>query len=196
MADETSETSATLSSSNPDSDATSRGQQTGSDATSETHDGKGATPDTSLGSAGREALEKERAARRDAARALADAQKRIAELEDAGKSDVERREARLQRAQLELEQKDKRIAELESEIEQRDLDALKREVAAEAGLPPSVAKRLEGKDLRSLKRDAEALATELNAGVPVGQIGVGRGGSASGRRVPDMNQMIREAAGR
>jgi hypothetical protein len=158
---------------------------------------EGATPDTRLGESGQAALDKERGARRDAERQAAEYRRRIADLEDAGKSDVERLASQLKRIEIEADAHRKRVAELEGEISKRDLDALKAQVAAEAGLPASAAHRLQGSDARSLKRDAEALAAELQAGTPVGQIGVGRGGTASGSRVRvDMNDLIREAAGR
>ena len=198
MPDEPTSTGATPSGSDPAAGATPGGQQgqqqTGTGATPEP--GQGATPDTPLGDAGRIALERERDARRDAERSAAEMRKRINELEDAGKSDVDKLRAQLNRAQLDSETKDAEIAALRAENAARELDQLKREVAAEAGLPPSVASRLKGTDLRSLRSDAKSLADELGAGTPAGQIGIGRGGAAAGNRRVDMNQLIREAAGR
>ena len=89
-----------------------------------------------------------------------------------------------------------RIKELEGDIERRNLGELKTTIAAEEGLPSSVAKRLSGKDARELRADARALKQELSAGTPVGDLGGGRGGTASGTRSVDMNSLIREAAGR
>lgn len=198
MADETGSEGATPTSPDPASGATPGGQQQPGDGATPDPSGKeGATPDTSLSDPGREALEKEREARRDAGRQLAEARKRIAELEDAGKSEDQKREARLQRAQLELEARDRRIGELEAQAAERELRDLKRDVAAETGLPASVAMRLQGTDLRSLRADAKKLADDLNAETPTGDLGIGRGGAASGQRGRvDMNQLIREAAGR
>ena len=165
-------------------------QQTADGTTPPAGSTEGARPDTSLGDAGREALDKERAARREADRQLAEARRRVAQLEDAGKSESERTRADLERAR-------ERIAELEGEQQQRQLLDLKREVADEMELPPSLAPRLQGDDRRTLKADAQKLADEIKAGTPVGDLGIGRGGGASGQpgRV-DMNTIIREAAGR
>jgi hypothetical protein len=175
----------------PAAGATPSGQQqTTGGATPPVGGTEGAKPDTSLGDAGREALDKERTARREADRQLADARRRVAQLEDAGKDENTRRASELERAQ-------ERIAELESQQRDRDLLDIKREVADELHLPASLAQRLVGDDRRSLKADAQKLVADLEAGRPVGDLGIGRGGAASGQqgRV-DMNQIIREAAGR
>jgi hypothetical protein len=177
-------TSATPAGSNPD-DATSQG------------DGKGAKPDTPLSDEGKAALEKEREARRDAERRAAQFRDRVTELEDAGKSEVERAQSQLQRATADLEKATARISELESDIATRELDALRVSIASEMELPASVAKRLQGTDARTLRADAKSLKEELSAGTPVGSLGIGRGGTASGNRQGvDMNQLIREASGR
>jgi (p)ppGpp synthase/HD superfamily hydrolase len=126
---------------------------------------------------------------------VAELRSKVTQLEDAGKSGIELAQSQLKRATAELEKSTARIAELEGEISRRDLDALKRQVAEEHNLPLSVAKRLQGSDLRELRADAKSLAEEL--GAKPGDIGIGRGGTASGnRRGSDMNSLIREAAGR
>ena len=191
MDDETATAGATPPTPDPATGATPSGQQQNDPgATPGASSAEGATPDTSLGDAGREALDKERAARREADRQLAEARRRVAELEDRDKSESERTRADLERAR-------DRIVELESQEQERQLLDLKREVAEEAHLPASLAARLQGDDRRSLKADAAKLVEDLNAGRPVGDLGIGRGGAASsqGGRV-DMNQLIREAAGR
>jgi hypothetical protein len=157
---------------------------------------EGTKPDTPLGDSGIAALEKERDARREAERIVAQMRDRVTELEDAGKSELDRAMGALKRATDDLSKSSARITELEGELSKRDLDAIKLKIADEEGLPPSVAKRLTGKDARELRADAKALKDELNAGTPVGVIGVGRGGAASGNRRVDMNTLIREAAGR
>jgi hypothetical protein len=157
---------------------------------------EGAKPDTPLGDSGIAALEKERDARREAERIVAQMRDRVTELEDAGKSELDRATSALKRATDDLSKSNSRIAELEGELTKRDLDAVKVKIAEEEGLPLSVAKRLTGKDARELRADAKSLKEELNAGTPVGVIGVGRGGAASGNRRGDMNSLIREAAGR
>lgn len=199
MADETAQTGARPSEPDPTSGATPGGPQQPADSATQTPGSstEGARPDTSLGDGGREALDRERNARRDADRQLADARRRLAELEDAGKSETERTQARLQRAQLELEQRERRIQELEAQAHERELVELRREVATEMGLPASLATRVQGDDLRAMRLDAKKLAEELNAGRPVGDVGIGRGGAASGQRGRvDMNTLIRQAAGR
>ena len=83
------------------------------------------------------------------------------------------------------------------QLADRDAADLRRKVAAEVGLPADMADRLRGDDLRALRADAAKLAETISAGRPVGDIGIGRGNTASGRqRGVDMNQLIREAAGR
>lgn len=160
-------------------------------------DGKGAMPDTPLGDDGKAALEKEREARREAERRAAQARDRITELEDAGKSELDRALAQLKRAEADRDAATARTKELEGELSKRDLDSLKTQVANEFELPASVAKRLQGTDVRELRADAKQLKEELGSGTPVGSLGIGRGGAAAGgsRRV-DMNTLIREAAGR
>jgi hypothetical protein len=178
--------------------ATPAGQQeTGSGATPEAGSTEGAKPDTPLGEAGQAALDRERDAKREAVRQAAEYRRRLTELEDASKPELERAQAQARRAQAEAEEHQKRIAELEGEIARRDLDSMKRQVAAELELPPSVAGRLQGSDLRSLRADAKELAEQLRAGRPEGSVGIGQGGSAAGGRGRvDMNALIREAAGR
>lgn len=162
-----------------------------------TGEGKGAKPDTPTEDEGlRGALDKERDARRDAERRAAQMRDRVTELEDAGKSELERATAQLKRAMDEQAKQTARITELEGELSRRDLDALRVSIAAEAGLSASVAKRLQGKDARELRADAKSLKEELDGG-RTATIGVGRGGTASGtRRGASMNDLIREAAGR
>lgn len=163
-----------------------------------TGEGKGAKPDTPTDDENlRSALDKERDARRDAERRAAQMRDRVTELEDAGKSELERATSALKRATDELSKQGARVTELEGELSRRDLDTLKAQVAAEFELPPSVAKRLQGKDARELRADAKSLKEELgNSGGRTATIGVGRGGAAGGTRRVDMNTLIREAAGR
>jgi hypothetical protein len=162
--------------------------------------GEGARPDTgtddakALRDAGREALERERNARREAERRATEFEKRLAELEDAGKSEVERAIARLDRQSAELDQSRNRVAELESKLAARELLELKREIALDVGIPLEAAHRLQGTDARSIKADATRYLEERKGAE--GSLGVGRGGAASGARGVDMNRIIREASGR
>jgi hypothetical protein len=184
---------------NPTSGATPGGQQQPAEGATPTPGSstEGATPDMSLGDAGQVALDRERDARREAERKAAEYRRKLTELQDAGKPELERVQAQLARSQTESETHVARITELEAEIQRRDLDAIKLKVAAEHDLPPSVAARLQGTDLRSLRADAKELREQLSAGTPAGSFGVGQGGSAAGGRGRvDMNTLIREAAGR
>lgn len=197
MTDETGTSGATPESGpDPAGSATRGGQDTTLGATPEAGSTEGATPDASLDEAGRAALDKERGARREAERKASEYRRRIAELEDAGKPELERAASAAQRAQTEAETHAKRVAELEAQLAEREAADLRRKVAAEVGLP-EMADWLRGDDLRTLRANAAKLVETISAGRPVGDIGIGKGNAASGRpgRV-DMNQLIREAAGR
>lgn len=168
----------------------------------------GATPDGQAGgtrdasaddaaalrAAGKAALDKERDARREAERRATDAERRLNELEDAGKSEVERAIARLDRQAAELDRERTLRMELEEKLAERDLLELKRQVAIDAGIPLDAAHRLVGTDARSLKADAQRYLEERRSAE--GSLGVGRGGGAAARTGVDMNQLIREASGR
>jgi hypothetical protein len=186
---------ATAPESDPAASAKPSGEST-PDGVTPKGEGEGAKPDTPLSDEGKAALDKEREARRDAERKAAQYRDQLAELQDAGKSDVERAQSQAKRATDELATAKARIEELESEAAARELDALKVQIASEAELPASVAKRLQGTDARTLRADAKSLKDELTAGTPVGSLGIGQGGTASGnRRGADMNTLIREASG-
>jgi hypothetical protein len=163
--------------------------------------GEGARPDTGTSDAdtlrerGKEALDRERTARREAERRVAEAERQLAELQDAGKSEVDRAISRLDRQSAELDASRGRIAELEEKLATRELLELKREIALELGIPQEAAHRLQGTDARSIKSDATRYLEERTKGA-VGDFGGGRGGTASGARGVDMNRIIREASGR
>jgi len=147
-------------------------------------DQSGATPrpDEPLQDAGKQALEREREARREAERRAKAHEQRLAELEDRDKSEVERERARAAREKQRADDAEARIRELE-------LAALRREIAAEVGLAPALAERLRGEDERSLKADARRL---LEVTTPAeGDVGVGRGGGANSRAKGDLNAWIR-----
>jgi hypothetical protein len=198
VVDEPGSGGATPPSPDPASGATPGGQnQPDPGATPGAGSTEGATPDTPLGDAGQVALDRERDAKREALRQAAEYRRKLTELEDAGKPELERAQAQARRAAAEVETHRARIAELEGEIAARDLAALKAQVATEVGLPPSVAARLQGTDLRSLRADAKELAGQIQEGKPVGSAGIGQGGTAAGGRGRvSMNDLIREAAGR
>lgn len=151
---------------------------------------------TRLRNEGKAALSKERDARRDAEKRASDAERRLHEIEDAGKTEIERAIARLDRQGADLESERNRRIELEGEVARRDLLELKRTIATELGIPLDAAHRLHGDDARSLRADAQRYLDERGRSSE-GSIGVGRGGAASGRPTGvDMNRLIREASGR
>jgi hypothetical protein len=180
-------------------DATSPDAPTPDDATSTgtTADrrdaGRGDQDAATLRDAGRAALEREREARREADRRAVDAERRLQEIEDAGKSEIERAIARLDRQSAELDAARSRTSELETQLAARELLETKREIASELGVPIEAAHRLQGHDARSIRADAQRYLEERKP--TVGDLGGGRGGSATGRGSTDMNALIREASG-
>lgn len=190
MADPTSDAGATSADAPTPDDAKSDGPL---DVRRDADDGHDDT--TALQARGREALSKEREARREADKRAADAERRLSEIQDAGKSEIERAIARLDRQGADLERERTLRVELEQEIARRDVLELKRSIAQELGIPPDAAHRLQGDDARSLRADAARYLEERGRS-DSGDIGVGRGGGAApGRTGVDMNRMIRDASG-
>lgn len=109
-----------------------------------------ATGEAELGDAGKAALAAERKARGEADKALRAAQARIAEFEDAGKSEAEKATAALQKAQ--------------NEAASALLTAARYEVAAEKGVPLAMAGRLQGSTRAELLADADELLKLIPAG--------------------------------
>ena len=189
MADDTGTADATSAGASTPQGATPGGQaDTGRDAPA------GADTTQQLRDAGRDALAKEREARREAERRAGDLEKRLQALEDAGKSEIERAYAQRDRQAVELEMERATRQRLETELASRDLLELKRQIATELGVPLEAAHRLQGDDVRSLKADAQRYLEERR--LAEGDLGVGRGGAATGRGSVDMNTLIRHAAGR
>lgn len=89
------------------------------------------------------ALAKERAARRQAEKDLADLRTRLKDVEDKDKSEVERLR--------------EQVAGLTKDRDEHARTALRLEVAAAKGLTPSQAKRLVGSTVEELEADAEEL---------------------------------------
>jgi hypothetical protein len=112
---------------------------------------------------------------------------RLAELEDAGKSEVERERNRAEREA-------KRADDAEARLAQHDRADAQRRIATEVGLPLELAERLQGDDDRALRADAKRLLDLTQP--PDGRLGAGRGGVTPARGAEDMNARIREAAGR
>lgn len=197
MTEETGSSGATPESGpDPAAGATPGGQEPTTGATPAAGSTEGATPDTPLGDSGEAALERERVARREAEKQAREFRRRIADLEDAGKPELERAQSMLQRTEAERDAHAARVAELEANLKARDLNDLRRQVATESGLPLEMADRLKGDDLRTLRADATKLVETLGSSRS-GDLGGGRGATAAGRsRGVDMNTLIREAAGR
>lgn len=102
------------------------------------------TPDT-LGDPGKKALDAERRARRDAERALNEAQAKVKAFEDANKSETERMA--------------EQVAALKAEAEAARSEALRMRVATETGLPAELVEFLpSGVDEETLRAKAATLA--------------------------------------
>lgn len=190
MPNESGNADATSADAQTPADATSKGQaDAGRDARSAEHG------ERALGDAGKEALDRERTARREAEKRASDAERQLTSLQDAGKSELEKAISRLDRASAELETERATRTRLEQELASRDVLELKRTIAADLGVPLEAAHRLQGDDSRSIKADAQRYLDERAQSK--GEIGVGAGGGASRQRTgADMNRLIREASGR
>jgi len=112
-----------------------------------------------LGDAGKAALQAERKRANDAVRALNAATARLKEIEDAGKSELEKAQARA--AALEAAQQ-----QAAQEIAARDLALTRFKVGTAEGLPPNLIERLQGTDEESLKADAQSLKALLPDSTP------------------------------
>lgn len=116
-----------------------------------------------LGDAGKAALKRERDARKAAEKEKADLAKKIADFEKAQKD----RDDEAAKAKGEWETvataREKELEELKRSLAERDLNDLRRTVAADEGLPADLALRLQGDDEDALRTDAKALAKFLKA---------------------------------
>lgn len=108
------------------------------------------------------AIAAERSAAKQARQDLAAAQDRIKELEDAGKSEEQRREDASKALQSEN-------SSLKSTVEQRDALLLRYDVAAAKGLDLDAAKRLQGTTREDLEADADAWIDRWGQGTPGAQ---------------------------
>ena len=106
-----------------------------------------------LGDAGKKALASERKARRDAEKALADAQAKVKEFEQAQMSEQERLTAQLKEAQ--------------DAAAKATAEALRLRVAAEVGLDPELHEFLDGiTDEAQMRARAQKLAAKAGASAP------------------------------
>lgn len=136
---------------------------TDTETTEETTEVEGTTDDTAQAE-----IEKWKAlARKHEGRAKenADAAKRLKELEDEGKSDLERLQAQL--------------AEATTRADKAEAKSLRLEVAAAKGLTPAQAKRLVGATAEELEADADELLSSFST--DTGGDGDAGSGGASGR---------------
>lgn len=115
-------------------------------------DTPGATPEQPLGEGGEKALKAEREARKTAERQLREAQQRLQEFEDRGKTEAEKLAERAASAEAELAESRTRLARLEA--------------AAAAGLSLEHADRLIGSTPEELAADAKRFAETLQANRP------------------------------
>lgn len=120
-------------------------------------EGAGAAGAEELGEGGQKALKAERDARKAAEKLASDREARIRELEDATKSEDEKRNERF----TNLEKSDR---EKETAIAERDAKLLRYEVAAAKGLDLKAALRLQGSTKEELEADAEEFAKSFVAG--------------------------------
>lgn len=103
--------------------------------------------DNGLGDAGKRALDAERKARAAAEKALKDAQAKLREVDDAGKSDLERLQGQ--------------VADLTTKLGEASGRADRFEIAAAKGLSLAQARRLVGSSKDELEADADELRKDL-----------------------------------
>lgn len=114
---------------------------------------------------------------------LRTAQRALQELEDAGKSELERASTRAERAE-------QRVAELER-------NQLVSAVAARHSLPPELAERLRGETEQELEADAKALAKLMPGETPdPGALGAGARSAAATGGSRGFSEQIRQRARR
>jgi len=176
-----SSTSAATSGATPDPGATPGAGTTPDSSSATRDDGQG-----DLGDSGRKALADVRRELRAITADRDEARRRITELEDAGRSELERKTGELERANA-------RNVELEAENASLRLNDLKHEAAAGAGIP-DLWKRLEGGTPEELAVDAKKLAERMGGATPP-DLGAGARQGGSGGP-PAMNELIRRRAGR
>ncbi|MCO1338081.1 hypothetical protein BJH93_04105 [Kocuria polaris] len=109
----------------------------------------GGDGDEPLGAPGKKALDAERDSNRQLKKDLADRDARIKALEDATKTDEQKREQELEELRGSDKTKDQAIAD-------RDLTILKYQVAAQKNLDLEAAERLRGATKEEIEKDADA----------------------------------------
>lgn len=114
------------------------------------------------------------------AKANADAARKLAEIEDRDKSELQKANERAEAA--------------EQAAAAAALSALRAQVALDKQLPAKLAARLQGSTAEELAADAEELLAELGKKAPPRFDG--GAGKPAGDGAPDMNTLLRQAAGR
>lgn len=138
--------------------------------------------DEPLGDTGKKALLSEREARKAAEKLAADREARIRELEDATKSEEDKRNERFQRLEESEKTSQATITGLESKL-------LRYEVAAAKGLDLKAALRLQGSTKEELEADADDFAKSFVAG-GVGEVpGAGSRGSTDVQTTPGLGTL-------
>jgi hypothetical protein len=136
--------------------------------------------DPDLGDAGKRALDAERKRAKAAEKERDALTARLKEVDDRDKTEQQKASDRADAAE-------KRAADLEMRL-------LRSEVAAAKGLTPGQARRLQGETQRELEKDADDLLEEF------GTNNRGPGSADGGPRTPskttDMNDLLRQMAGR
>ncbi len=141
-----------------DGETTGGEEDADTDATADRDDADGTTAEESLGDKGREALRRERDARKVAEKERTDLQKRIADFEK------RQREADETKAKEEgdykrlLEEREKELAELRDTLTSRNRHDLRASIARKHNLPEDAVKYLSGDDEDSIEASAKELA--------------------------------------
>jgi hypothetical protein len=136
--------------------------------------------DPDLGDAGKRALDAERKRAKAAEKERDALTARLKEVDDRDKTEQQKAADRLQDAEERADKAEKKL--------------LRAEVAAAKGLTPGQARRLQGETQRELEKDADDLLEEF------GTNNRGPGSADGGPRTPskttDMNDLLRQMAGR
>lgn len=145
-------------------------------------EGAGEAGEENLGDGGKKALQSEREARKAAEKVAAEREARIRELEDATKSEEDKRNERFTALEESDRAKDTTISGLESRL-------LRYEVAAAKGLDLKAALRLQGSTKEELEADADEFSKAFVPG-GVGEVpGAGSRGSTDVKTTPGIGTL-------
>ena len=97
--------------------------------------------------------------RKALSKANREAAQRRKKLETYEKADQERKDAELS----EMEKLQKQLTDREGELEELNQKELQRSIAEEVGLPPALAKRIQGDNKEAMQEDAEKLLADIPA---------------------------------